>query len=245
MNKADAINEVKKSLTDAGIKNYYLQTGILSVINKESGFVPKVESSYSKTSNERLRTIFPSKLKALPDDKLTILKKNDKVFYDFIYGNRYGNTGPSDAYNYRGRGLNQITFKDLYKHYGDIVGIDLVKEPDRLNDTTVASKVAAAFFNEGLSSGIKSGAFKQFGVEKLQDIDSIDKGLMVAYQVNAGLKTNLNTPFFKDSIALAKKNINQFIDQDSKGSGVAAIIVAILLIGTFFFVNKNKNISLP
>jgi len=49
---------------------------------------------------------------------------------------------------YRGRGFNQITFKNNYKKYGEKIGEDLVTTPDRLNDPVVATKAVLAFFEE-------------------------------------------------------------------------------------------------
>ena len=47
------INFLIDEMNKEGITDPYAQIGILSVIKKESGFIPKSEVSYSKTSNER------------------------------------------------------------------------------------------------------------------------------------------------------------------------------------------------
>ena len=52
------INYLIDAMNEVGITDPYAQVGILSVIAKESGFVPKSEYSYSKTPNQRLRKIF-------------------------------------------------------------------------------------------------------------------------------------------------------------------------------------------
>jgi predicted chitinase len=84
------------------------------------------------------------------------LKKDDQKFFDAVYGSSATsllwwdtwNTEVGDGYKYRGRWYNQLTFKNSYKKYWDIIGEDLVTNPDRLNDSLVASKVALVFFKE-------------------------------------------------------------------------------------------------
>jgi putative chitinase len=51
---------------------------------------------------------------------------------NFIYANRMGNRGPEtgDGYRFRGRGLPQLTGHDLYWHFGQYIGEDLVANPD-------------------------------------------------------------------------------------------------------------------
>jgi hypothetical protein len=68
------------------ITNPYTQIGILSVIGKESGFVPQSEISYGNTSNQRIREIFGIRVKQYSDDELDSLKKDDKKFFDVVYG---------------------------------------------------------------------------------------------------------------------------------------------------------------
>ena len=60
-----------------GITDPYAQVGILSVIKKESGFKPKSEVSYRKTSNERLRKLFGKRLEKYSDsEKGKVKRKN-------------------------------------------------------------------------------------------------------------------------------------------------------------------------
>ncbi len=150
------INLLIDEMNKNNITDINTQIGILSVINKESWFVPKSELSYSNTSNDDIRKIFGSRLLKFSDPELTTLKKDDKKFFDAVYGKdatsalwrNTGNTEIGDGYTYRGRGYNGITFKALYKKYGDIIGEDLVANPDKLNDPIITSKATLAFFKE-------------------------------------------------------------------------------------------------
>ena len=87
-------------MNEAGITDPYAQVGILSVIAKESGFVPKSEYSYSTTSNQRLRKIFGKRLSKYSDSELSSLKQNDKNFFNVVYAKVVGNQGGDDGYRY-------------------------------------------------------------------------------------------------------------------------------------------------
>jgi hypothetical protein len=47
-----------------------------------------------------------------------------------------------------GRGFAQITWENNYRHYGELLGIDLVSEPDRALQPNVAADLFALFFQE-------------------------------------------------------------------------------------------------
>jgi predicted chitinase len=178
-----------KSVIDAlnwkKLTNSNLQLGILCCIAKESGFVPKNEFSYKNTANDRLRLIFGSRLAKFDEPALTALKVDDVKFYDVIYGGRYGNNLPGDGYKYRGRGFNQITFKDLYKKYGDMIGVDLVASPDKLNEVGHASKTCACYFDTTLKKD--AGILKsRYNVSSLDAITDARLAVQIAVNANAG-----------------------------------------------------------
>lgn len=158
--KAANINLLLDEMTTQGVTEPNSQIGMLATIGKESDFLPVSEMSYRNTSNSRLRSIFGSRLSSYSDTELTKLKNNDSAFFDAIYGPaassilgwNTGNTESGDGYKYRGRGFNQITFKNNYKKYGDLIGVDLVESPDLLNDPKVAAKAAVTFLVNGLKS---------------------------------------------------------------------------------------------
>lgn len=169
-----------------GITNKFLQVGILSVVSTEGGFKPKSESSYKNTSNKRLRVLFGSRLPA-SEEELSQIKKDDVAFFDLIYGKRYGNNDPGDGYKYRGRGMNQITFKNLYKEYGEAIGQDLVAHPEKLNEVPVAAEVLAVYFKKCIPIGFKSGiAKRRYGITSQDEVNSLELGIKVAFSSNVG-----------------------------------------------------------
>ena len=77
----------------------------------------------------------------------------DEIF-DFIYGSdadavgsRLGNTQPSDGSTFKGRGLIQLSGRDNYQRVGDIMGVDLVSNPELVNDPKYAAAVAMAYLS--------------------------------------------------------------------------------------------------
>lgn len=143
------VDEMKKQ----GVTNKYAIIGMLATIGKESGFIPKNEIPYTNTPNSRIRKIFGSRVKDFTDEQLNALKKDATKFWDRVYGKddptgrsqQYGNTEPGDGAKYLGRGFNGITFKANYKKYGDMVGMDLVSNPEALNDPAIAAQAAVKF----------------------------------------------------------------------------------------------------
>lgn len=140
-------------LEEYGITDPYQQIGILSVIGKESGFIPQSENSYSNTPNAQIRSIFGSRVPA-DDAELNALKADDEAFFIRVYGGMLDNDpAPStDGYVYRGRGFNQLTGKYNYRTYGRIIGKNLVDNPDLVNEPENAGAIAAQFMLNGNSA---------------------------------------------------------------------------------------------
>lgn len=158
-----------------GIKNPYVQVGILSVIGKESGFVPKSEMSYATSSNQRIRNIFGSRVSKYSDSELDRLKSNEKDFFNTVYAKSIGNQGGNHGWLYRGRGFNQLTGIKNYEKYGRLIGVgdDLVKNPELVNDIEVASKIAITFFTKGKSAdSIPNFNNKEDAVKYFADINA-------------------------------------------------------------------------
>ena len=207
----DVMQAAIDALRNNGIVNLEVQAAVLATISKESGFVPKSEMSYAHTSNARLRTIFGSRLSNLSEDDLTSLKTDNNAFFDLIYGSRGGNTSPGDGYLYRGRGLNEITFKDEYQSIGDLIGQDLVNNPDLLNDPKIAAAGAAAFFVTAFKSGKSSGLLKQkIGVNDISEINDTTTATKAVIQANAGWGTNFNTPIVQEGYNKALALVDDF-----------------------------------
>ena len=143
-----------------GVTDPKIRAAMAATVEGESGFRLQSEIAYDKTSNEGIRTSFGmgSVFGRMSDEELTKLKADPVAFFDYVYGyksaqgKQYGNTEPGDGYKYRGRGLVGITFKSNYKKYGDLLGIDLVGNPDLANDPKIASKIAVMMMKDGMTA---------------------------------------------------------------------------------------------
>ena len=73
------------------------------------------------------------------------------------YENRkdLGNTQKGDGTKYAGRGYIQLTGRANYAHFGKIVGVDLINNPEKASDPEIASKIALAYWNERVKPRVK------------------------------------------------------------------------------------------
>ena len=84
-------------------------------------------------------------------DALGTNPSGDAIF-DVVYGSdvgvaSLGNTQPGDGSKFKGRGLIQLSGRDNYKRVGDIIGVDLVANPELVNDPKYAAAVAMAYLS--------------------------------------------------------------------------------------------------
>lgn len=73
---------------------------------------------------------------------------NARMICDVAYGGRMGNAPPpsDDGYNYRGKGLSQLTGKDNYAKLAEITGLDVLNDPDILLAPDTCLECAVADF---------------------------------------------------------------------------------------------------
>jgi predicted chitinase len=146
---------ITKELEAQGITDPYVKRAILAKIRQETGSkLGSVELPYTKTSNARIREKLPQFSK-LSDQELNSIKSNPRAFFNKAYGGKIGNTDPDDGYNYRGRGLTQLTGKANYADVDRALGLkgELIKNPDLLLDPEIDKRATAYYFK-------KSGADK-------------------------------------------------------------------------------------
>lgn len=173
------------SFNQWGISNIYSQAAILAIVSKESNFNYKFEIGYGNTSNSRIRRTFGKRVSHLSEDELSILKKDDRAFFNLVYGNRYGN-GSDDGYKYRGGGPNQLTFKENYKKTGKHIGVDLVDKPELVNDPYVSADIACSYFVRRFRSFSKSHQEKYSSTD-INGFTSLNDACFAMYHANAGL----------------------------------------------------------
>ena len=94
------IGVIIHDLRSKGVNNMYAEAGVLSVVSKESLFIPKFEKGYQNTANDRIRSIFGKYVSGLSEEELTVLKADEVAFFNKVYGGRYGN-GPDERWKFR------------------------------------------------------------------------------------------------------------------------------------------------
>jgi predicted chitinase len=207
--KANA-NLIIETAKENGITNPITIGAILSIVSKESNFIPKGENlNYSA---KRITEVW----KKIPMAMAKNLENNPIQLANYVYGGKFGNNNVNDGYLFRGRGFNQLTFKGNYKKIGELIKKDLITNPDIVNNPKVASEVLIAFYK--LNANRNKIDLNNIGTQK-QTIDTI-------YQINAG---KVNKPI-KDTTGGYKRAVERFNDLLIYAGGHKEQIG-----GTFFF----------
>lgn len=66
-----------------------------------------------------------------------------------------GNTEPGDGFRFRGRGFCQLTGRTNYKRWSEMLGVDLINNPDLLTNPELAAKVMIIGMRDGLFTGVR------------------------------------------------------------------------------------------
>lgn len=180
----DNIKFILEAMKSKGITNAYTRDAILSIISKESNFIPKNELPYNTTSNDRIRLIFGSRVRSFSEDELSNLKQHPEQFFDVIYGGRYGNAN-DEGYKYRGRGFNQLTFKNNYKKIGKDIGFDIVSDPNLMNKVEVSSLAVVQYFINAFKT-IPKELLSYYNTDGINGFKNLKDATGCIYHANAG-----------------------------------------------------------
>lgn len=117
----------------------------LAQVIHESGHF-KYKSENLNYSASALRSVFGKYFKtdAIANE---YARKPEKIA-NRVYANRMGNgdEASGDGWNYRGRGLIQLTGKTNYANCGKSIGLDLISDPDLLTKSAEACVRSACWF---------------------------------------------------------------------------------------------------
>jgi predicted chitinase len=229
-----------KILNDTLIKNGFtdqnVRAAIIGIIGNETQWSPSMEESYYRTGFPRMKQMFSSRV-AGHEEEIESWKKMsqadfDKNFWELVYGHQtkvgasLGNTTPGDASKYRGGGFNGITGKggyqkmqNLYDSYKasnpdsvkDLPNIDIISNPEQINDPKIAAQICAMYF----LSGMQSSLFKQkYPDVTMQGPNDRDKSVVAVANVNAGLGNNMNSGPFVAYVSNGKGYANDLVSKN-------------------------------
>jgi len=149
-------------LLDGVIKKFEINTPLrlahfLAQASHESGNFKAVRENLNYSA-EGLVKIFP---KYFPNMEVAILyaKKPEKIA-NIVYANRMGNGNEDsgDGFKFRGRGYIQLTGKQNYTLFGQVIGQDLVNNPDKVATDYPLLSAAWFFHKNGLHKIADEGA---------------------------------------------------------------------------------------
>ena len=111
------------------------------------------ESNNFKTLEENLRYSAGALMRTWPSrfPNLEVANQyasNPEKIANKVYGGRMGNTEEGDGFAYRGRGLIQLTGKELYGNCGSGIGMDLLSNPGLLSTPEYAALSAGWFWRK-------------------------------------------------------------------------------------------------
>jgi putative chitinase len=143
--RAEFLPHLQSAMGEFGITTRLREAAFIAQIAHESkGLTRFVENlNYSA---QRLRQVFPRRF---PTDAFAQpFDRQPEKIGNFIYANRLGNgdAASGDGFRYRGRGAIQLTGRDNYRRFGQMLGLDLEGDPDQAATSAVAFRTAGAFW---------------------------------------------------------------------------------------------------
>lgn len=140
VNAAKYVDQLNLSMAEAGLFESKVRTAMfLAQIAHESTGLSRVEENLNYSA-KRLTEVWPSRFPTLAS--AAPFANNPKALANKVYGGRMGNIGPNDGWDFRGRGLKQLTGRDNYTRYG------YANRPDEVAQPHGAAITAVAFWSD-------------------------------------------------------------------------------------------------
>lgn len=140
---------LRKAAIASGITNKDELAQFMAQTQHESGnFSTLKESTYYKSAKQ-IRSTFGN-AKKMSDAQLNRLVANPRALANAMYGNKNGNRGGNDGYNYRGRGHIQLTGRANYREIGKLIGVDLEKQPELMEVPEIAERATIAWWKKNV-----------------------------------------------------------------------------------------------
>jgi putative chitinase len=136
------------------------QAAFIAQCMAESARFTRLEENLFYTTPERIRAVFPSRVKSLAE--ATPLTRNPKALANRVYAGRNGNgdEASGDGWRYRGRGLFQLTGLANYTRAAQALGRPYVSNPELVAEPSDACLPAAWYWRStGCNELIDAGRF--------------------------------------------------------------------------------------
>lgn len=136
------------------------EAAFLAQCMAESARFTRLEENLYYTTPERIRSVFPSRVKTLAE--AATLTRNPQRLANLVYADRNGNgdEASGDGWRYRGRGLFQLTGRANYARAATALAVDYVGQPDLVIDPSYACLTAAWFWQaHGCNEMMDAGRF--------------------------------------------------------------------------------------
>ena len=182
VNCIDAILD-QFDISSIKIKHIEKMAYMLATVRHEcgSGMLPITENlNYSA---RRLTQVWPSRFPTI--DHASKYSNNPEMLGDYVYGSRLGN-GRFEGFKFRGRGFIQITGYVNYKKFSELLGVDLVANPDLAKDKGIGARilvngmVGGLFTGKKLSGCINSGGVDYYSARNIVNADASRVGHSIA-----------------------------------------------------------------
>jgi len=138
-----------KPLTDTFIKynisTTQRQAAFIGQCQHESNNFRTLEENLHYSADGLMRT-WPSRFPSA--DVAEQFANNPEKIANKVYSGRLGNTEEGDGWAFHGRGIIQLTGKDLYTACGAALGVDFIGNPELLVQPKYAALSAGWFWNK-------------------------------------------------------------------------------------------------
>lgn len=122
--------------------------GFVAQCRVESAGFTRLEENLNYRKPERLRDIFPSRVRSL-DDAAQLVAAGPRAIANRVYAGKIGNgdEASGDGWRFRGRGLKQLTGRANYADAAEALGRPYLEQPDLVALPEDACLTAAWFWH--------------------------------------------------------------------------------------------------